>query len=42
MENIYTVFVAFHAKDDKQAEKFVLNMKPSDWLDHLELTEKVK
>ena len=39
MDKIYTVFVAFHAKDDKQAEKFVLDMQPSDWLDHLEEEE---
>jgi len=39
MDKIYTVFVAFHAKDDKQAEKFVLDMKPSDWLEHLEEEE---
>jgi len=39
MNKIYTVFVSFHAKDDIQAEKFVLDMQPSDWLEHLELTE---
>ncbi len=36
MDKVYTVFVSFHAKDDKQAEEFVLDMQPSDWLEHLE------
>ena len=36
---IYTVFVSIHARDDKDAEEFVLDMQPSDWLDHLEKDE---
>jgi len=36
---IYTVFVSFHARDYKDAEEYVLNMQPGDWLDHLEEEE---
>lgn len=36
---VYTVFVSFEAKDDEDAEDFVLSMQPSDWLEHLELTD---
>jgi len=39
MDKVYTVFVSFHAKDEKDAEDFVLSMSGSDWLEHLELTE---
>lgn len=39
MDKIYTIFVSFHAKDEKDAERFVLDMQPKDWLEHLELTE---
>ena len=36
---VYTVFVSFHARDDEDAEDFVLSMQPSDWLDHLQEEE---
>jgi hypothetical protein len=36
MPKVYTVFASFHAKNDKDAEEFVLSMQPSDWLEHLE------
>lgn len=39
MDKIYTVFVSFHAKNEKDAEEFVLSMQSKDWLEHLELTE---
>jgi hypothetical protein len=39
MDKVYTVFVSFHAKNDKDAEEFVLSMQPSDWLEHLEQEE---
>jgi len=39
MDRVYTVFVSFHAKDDKDAEEFVLDMEPSDRLEHLEQEE---
>ena len=29
---VYTVFVSFEAKDEEDAEDFVLSMQPSDWL----------
>jgi hypothetical protein len=35
----YTVFVSFMALDQEDAEKFVLDMKPKDWLYHLEIAE---
>ena len=35
----YTVFVSFMALDEKDAEGFVLDMQPKDWLEHLELAE---
>jgi len=35
----YTVFVAFMALDQKDAEGFVLDMQPKDWLEHLEEEE---
>jgi len=35
----YTVFVSFMALDQKDAEGFVLDMQPSDWLEHLEVAE---
>ena len=35
----YTVFVSFMALDQEDAKKFVLDMKPKDWLDHLEIAE---
>lgn len=36
---VYTVFVSFEARDDEDAEDFVLSMQPSDWLDHLKAEE---
>jgi hypothetical protein len=39
MDKVYTVFVSFHAKDDKDAEEFVLNMQTNDWLEHLQEEE---
>ena len=36
---IYTVFLPFHARDEEDAEDFVLSMSGSDWLEHLELME---
>ena len=36
---IYTVFLSFHARDEEDAEDFVLSMSGSDWLEHLELAE---
>ena len=36
---IYTVFLSFHARDEEDAEDFVLSMSGSDWLEHLELDE---
>lgn len=36
---VYTVFVSFEARDDEDAEDFVLSMQPSDWLDHLQEEE---
>ena len=36
---VYTVFVSFHARDEEDAEDFVLSMSGSDWLEHLELDE---
>jgi len=36
---IYTVFLSFHARDEEDAEDFVLSMSGSDWLEHLELME---
>jgi len=36
MAKTYKVFVSFHAKNDKDAEEFVLSMSDSDWLEHLE------
>tara|TARA_R100001460_G_scaffold81507_1_gene122416 strand:- start:718 stop:849 length:132 start_codon:yes stop_codon:yes gene_type:complete len=36
---VYTVFVSFEAKDEEDAENFVLDMQPSDWLDHLQVDE---
>lgn len=35
----YTVFVSFHAKDEEDAEDFVYEMQPKDWLEHLEEEE---
>ncbi len=35
----YTVFVSFMALDQEDAEKFVLDMQPKDWLEHLEVEE---
>tara|TARA_R100000742_G_C4266654_1_gene84764 strand:+ start:858 stop:986 length:129 start_codon:yes stop_codon:yes gene_type:complete len=37
MDKVYTVFVSFHAKDEKDAQEFVLSMNPKDWLEHLEM-----
>lgn len=37
---VYTVFMSFHARDEEDAEDFVLSMSGSDWLEHLELAEK--
>ena len=39
MDKVYTVFVSFHAKNEKDAEEFVLSMQPSDWLEHLKEEE---
>ena len=36
---IYTVFLSFHARDEEEAEDYVLSMSGSDWLEHLELME---
>ena len=36
---IYTVFLSFHARDEEDAEDYVLSMSGSDWLEHLELME---
>jgi len=36
---IYTVFLSFHARNQEDAEDFVLSMSGSDWLEHLELDE---
>tara|TARA_R100000773_G_scaffold2502_1_gene3214 strand:- start:6 stop:125 length:120 start_codon:yes stop_codon:yes gene_type:complete len=39
MDKVYTVFVSFHAKDEQDAEEFVLSMSDSDWLEHLQEEE---
>jgi len=36
---VYTVFMSFQARDEKDAEDFVLSMSGSDWLEHLEIME---
>mgnify|MGYP001230446222 CR=1 FL=1 len=39
MDKVYTVFVSFHARDEEDAEDFVLSMSSSDWLEHLQEEE---
>ena len=39
MDKVYTVFVSFHARDEQDAEEFVLSMSGSDWLEHLQEEE---
>jgi hypothetical protein len=36
MDKVYTVSVSFNARDEDDAEEFVLSMQPSEWLEHLE------
>lgn len=36
---IYTVFISFGAKDMEEAKKFVLGVKPEEWLDYIEEEE---
>ena len=37
--NTYKVLVRIDATDGKDAEDFVYDMQPSDWLEHLEEEE---
>mgnify|MGYP003139247443 CR=1 FL=1 len=39
MDKVYTVFVSFYAKDEKDAQEFVYSMQPKDWLEHLQEEE---
>ena len=39
MTKLYKVLVKFDAMHDADAENFVLDMSPKDWLEHLEEEE---